>query len=221
MGYGIRLKNTDGVVIINEKYGNYMKHAEGEDTFTNTLTKTIDNTIIPPVILIQPSSDHPCALASVHKTDSNYDGFFIRTYLNKQITIKWKVYIPHKGVSGEDYGLRIKDDLGNLVFDSGHSYFKIREVHNVTFDSEAHYIDISHPNYSNPYYILNAGLVGIQWLAGYPSGTVYYMRVGIQKLSSTSVRLATFIVFKGNGGSQPTQTLYFGNFNAKLVVCET
>lgn len=214
MAYGLRVKNSSGELQIDSTYRN-LAYAEGASgaVITNsyipgnggysTLISIASNLLIP-LILIRPNTNRFVTIENYQRNGSNnYTGFKVITELNQSTTIDWRCY-RETSSNPSGYGLRVKDSSGNMIFSSLLNYFKIYSVSTITLNPPSRtwpgyeirpYQDISHAGISNPYYILTP--VG-DYIVSEP-GDIYgtfwrfmYCKIGIKKLSSTSVRVGWF-----------------------------
>jgi len=233
MSYGLRVKNTSGDIIIDENYRNFAFYVSGSATATvscpggwcyGVLTlvpfTAIPNTQIP-LVAIQPATNKFINLLGYHKTGSNWDGFYIVTGIAddgnwESCTINYKVFVAGLAAAPGAYGMRVYNASSQIIFDSNRSYFKIGQVNSISLSSPAYpsytyyYQDVSHPSYSNPYYFLSP--------VGYHHGTscagAWIFRIGLKKLSSTSVRVGWNQVFQ----SEPEGVDATYNPASKLIV---
>ena len=109
--------------------------------------------------------------------------------------ITYQVYCPVAVDSGDTTGLRVFNQTGRLVFDSGYRNLKILDVVSVNLSAPDPYltnpyVDVSHPTIKNPYYVLspNGNFADGPTSTGYSNKTV-----GLQQLTSTSVRIGWFM----------------------------
>jgi len=236
--YGLVTKNDSGETQIDSTYRNLSLDESGSnvaitcDSYGNPTSVSLTGSSLVPLIAIRPPTDRYAAVKCYHKTSSNFDAFLVHPELDawpySAMYIDWKSYRENRVASGEDYGLLVYNSDGDLCFDSGKSYLKIREVHSVTLDDPT--LDgydpvldsevITHSSYSNPYYILSRNSY---WELGFgPTGSTppYFamlFSIGVKKVSSTSVNVGWFQVYGAGynarigGGFNPT---------IKLLVCE-
>ena len=228
--YGLKVITPSDEIQIDSLFRNICKDQEGTNTITNGNTGdnyytviSITSSSLPPLILVRPGTDFFVAVRDYKKTGDNYTAFEVVTEYNQSTIISWKCCRETPNVSGETYGLRVYNPGGNLVFDSGKKYFKVRSVHTFTVENPTTrttfpYVDISHPDTSDPFYILAPGsfctLNDIR-----PEGYwAYYDIIGIKKLSATSVRVGWFRVGTYIFESLLDSGVY--NPQQKLIVCE-
>lgn len=214
MGYGLKVKNTAGNIIIDGVYRNFAFYESGSATaswvadggWTKAELKLVSFASIPdtkiPLIGIQPATNKFINLLGYHKTESNWDGFYICTGVAndgnwEDCTINYKVFVAGLTAAPGVYGIRVYNDINQIVFDSNRKYFSIGEVHSITLNSPVYeaytkyYEDIIHSSYSDPYYAFSP--------SGYHHGTAmdnaWIFRIGLKKLSSTSVRVGWNMVW--------------------------
>jgi len=234
--YGLLTKNKNGGTQIDSTYRNLS--LDESDTSESILFNNINGASVAltasplvPLVAIRPSATRYVAIKGYHKTGSNFDAFLVHSEYHpwpfSAIDIDWKSYRENRNASGEDYGLLVYNASGELCFDNGLDYLKIREVHSITLNSPIYnnYLalvldkkTITHSNYSNPYYILSRSTY---WTITDPGGPPPYnlalLTIGVKKVSSTSVSVGWFITHTGGfiyrvyGGINPT---------VKLLVCE-
>jgi len=210
--YGLIVKNNSNEIQIDSIYRNLSVSQSGSsETISNpfaypgnvTYYTTISLTSSPlcPLILLRPNTDNFVTVMGYNQSGSNYIGANIVTeYDNGTTLIDWKCYRQNISGSGNDYGMLVYNNDGDLCFDSGLNYFKVYSTHSISLDvppdqpyvtpQYGDYQDVTHSGISNPYYILsNRG----QWFNAISNeiiGTVEGMwTVGVKKLSSTSVRV--------------------------------
>ena len=236
--YGLLTKNKNGGTQIDSTYRNLSldeSNTSESILFNNINGASVALTASPlvPLVAIRPSATRYVAIKGYHKTGSNFDAFLVHSEYHpwpfSAIDIDWKSYRENRNASGEDYGLLVYNASGELCFDNGLDYLKIREVHSITLNSPIYnnYLalvldkkTITHSNYSNPYYILSRSTY---WTitdpggSGPPPHSIAMLTVGVKKVSSTSVSVGWFIthtggfIYRVNGGFNPT---------IKLLVCE-
>ena len=227
--YGLKVVTPNSEIQIDSLYRNLCRDQTGTNTITNGGTGdtyfteiSITSLSLSPLILVQPGTDFFTAVQSYNKTADNYTAFRMITEYNQSTTINWECCRETPTLSGETYGLRIYNPGGNLVFDSGKRYFKVRSVHTFSVENPSGtvypYVDISHPDTSNPFYILTPGsFSSLCWEAaqGY---CVAIEMIGLKKLSATSARVGWFLV----GTYMFEALLDSGVYNPqqKLIVCE-
>jgi hypothetical protein len=219
--YGLRVKTPIGEIQIDSLYRNLSLDQEGTSLITNGNTATtyyteipISALSLPPLILIQPAINYFTVVHSYITSLGNYVAFRVVTEASSSTTINWKCCRETPAVSGESYGMRVYNPGGNLVFDSGKKYFKIKEVH--TFNVVT-YVDILHPNFLDPFYILNPGSFAFDCTVDPISYIYVYSMIGLKKLTATSVRVGWFTF----GGERSDVDALSSRYNPtqKLIVC--
>ena len=224
MSYGIRIKNVDMETMIDENYVNYKLDDSGTVNLVPTGTITVDNKENPPLAIIRPTvSAEAVSLVDFERSVSGlYTSVRLSAAFDKTSSADWKLYTADGDISaGEDYGLKVRNASGRIVFDSNFSYFKIKDIKTVTppaaWDG---YVDISHSGIENPYYILTPGgrkVAPVEKISSIPDLWGYFACVlGIQKLSSTSIRVKWVPVRAFASTTYPTHTWAPTN---KLVIC--
>lgn len=238
MTYGIRIKNSSGEIQIDGEYRNLAFTEDDSDVaISNDNTDgghatsiAITSNSLVPLILMRPDTDQFVTIITYLKSNGNYTNFKVTTSFSQSTKIDWRCYRQTVTVSS-GYGLRIKDALGAAVFHSFDNHFKIYSIHDIDLaapDFESFpYEDISHPDISDPYYILTpVGLWVTDWAGPFPPSPPGYFRwelckIGIKKLSSTSVRVGWFAFGAlAIPGSPPGGVNEGWNPTAKLIVCK-
>ncbi len=232
MGYGLRVRNANGDIQIDSQYRN-MNYREGGTGVTITNNKTapaltnidITDDAKVPLILFRPGTSKFVCIIDYVQAGGTYNSFNMQTEYDTSDVIDWRCY-RQTATTTSGYGLRVKDASGNTVFHLADSYFKIKSVNSVSLDNPSYYSypysDITHGGDSNPYYILTDCGMWITNDIESPPGIhrFYLCRIGIKKLSSTSVRVGWFpfalVIIPGTAsgvgvGYNPT---------IKLIVCE-
>ena len=220
--YGLKVITPSDEIQIDSLYRNICKDQEGTNTITNTAIP-VTSSPLPPLILVRPGADFFVAVRDYEKTGNDYTAFEVVTEYNQSTIIDWKCCRETPNISGETYGLRVYNPGGNLVFDSGKRYFKIRSVSTFNVENPSTpttfpYVDISHPDISDPFYILAPGSFCILTDVRPEGYWAYYDMIGFKKLSATSVRVGWFPL-----GSEQTPELVDSdiyNPQQKLTVCE-
>jgi len=227
--YGLKVVTPNSEIQIDSLYRNLCRDQTGTNTITNGGTGdtyfteiSITSLSLSPLILVQPGTDFFTAVQSYNKTADNYTAFRMITEYNQSTTINWECCRETPTLSGETYGLRIYNPGGNLVFDSGKRYFKVRSVHTFSVENPSGtvypYVDISHPDTSNPFYILTPGSFFFRCWETAQGYRVAIGMIGLKKLSATSVRVGWFRVGTYIFESLLDSGVY--NPQQKLIVCE-
>ena len=200
MTHGIIIKNANRETQIDGNYKNLGLYESGSNiTISNDGTDSGYNTLVSfsvatpliPLILVQPNTDYHIIYDSYIKSGANYSGFYLSTKNNQSTVINWKCYTGHPVASSENYGLRIKNPQGDLVFDSGKNYFKIHSVHSFSLPGQSDTYTITHNDLENPYYLLTpSGIWNTILVPGPPTWIHAVYRVGIIKINSTSAQAA-------------------------------
>ena len=228
--YGLLVRNADHEIQIDSTYRNLSLDQEGATTLHRSNSETgyyhklyINSSHLVPVFLMQPPSNGFVALRSYHKNNNNFDRIDIAPEKDG-LLIDWQCYRENRTPSNETYGFRVFNPNHNLCFDSGKHYFKIHSVHSLTlepaYNQSLHYKDISHPDISNPYYILTPSSFCYEvWPVGSTGySNAFYYLMGLKKLSSTSVRVGWFL-FLTETWLAYTVKQFCVNNTVKLIVC--
>jgi len=233
MGYGLRVRNAAGEIQIDSQYRN-MEYTEGATgvSLPGSASIAIASSPLPPLILIRPNTDYACSNAFLTLSSGNYTNFGMGCQYNATTTFDWRCY-RQTITNSPGYGLRIKDPSGNLVYHSASSYFKIKSINSVSvsapsfssiYNNSPPYTDITHPNDSNPYYILQPNGFWItdaqEFWQGFAVWKFFNCRIGIKKLSATSVRVTWYPIILYTIPGEPSGVNAGWNPTYKLVVCE-
>ena len=234
MAYGLRVKNAAGEIQIDSQYRN-MKYDEGASGITitnNGSAPAVTNIDITddakvPLILFRPGTSKFVCILDYVQSGGTYNSFNMQTEYNTSDVIDWKCY-RQTSTNSSGYGLRVKDASGNIVFHSADSYFKIKSVNSVNLGTPSlnsyPYSDVTHGSDSNPYYILNdCGVyvtAAVEHWVGFSVWTFALCRIGIKKLSSTSVRVGWFPFAVITIPGSPSGVNVGYNPTVKLIVCE-
>ncbi len=226
MGYGIEIKNSSGNVIVDGEYKNFALYASGTATLpavggVTTVAFTATDQI-PLIAIRNQSTAQYVSLWGIRKTGSNYDGFYLIKANAVSYDVDWRVYTAHPAVVAQDYGMRVHDAAGAILFDSGRNYFDIFQLNSsislstpqLTEDAAGLYSDISHVSVEDPFYFVSPSGYWV-FQAGGPRQFRAW-RIGVKKINSTSVRLGWHIIRAAqtpplypdeNGGWNPTVNL--------------
>lgn len=218
MEHGLRVKNNNAEIQIDGAYSNYV-FSEGSDnqniggtggikthTFSNPTSK-------PPIVIFRPRTSIACGLISLNYSSPNYTGFIMAGQANA--AYDYRVFVLKDTMSSEQYGMKIKNASGSLVFDSGYVPFRIVNVINTSNGAT-----IAH-GAVNPYYILTPLHCGYYctW-PGPPAPPMPVIRLiqGILKASDTQFTVNLYgdgyiTVAPAIGGATTGS-------NIKVVVCE-
>lgn len=224
MAYGMRIKNADMETMIDETYVNYKFDDSGTVSLIPSGTIPVDNKANPPIAIIRPTlSAEAVSLVDFERSIGGlYTSVRLSAPFDKTSSADWKLYTADGSESfGEDYGLKVRNASGKIVFDSNFSYFKIRGVETFTPPTTWNgYIDISHSGITDPYYVITPGgrkVAQIEKISSIPDLWGYYACVlGIQKLSATSIRIKWVPVRAIASTTYPTHSWAPTN---KLIIC--
>lgn len=208
----------------------YIEGATGVTITNNRVSPGVTNIDITddariPLILFRPGTSRFACITDYVQSGSAYSSFNMQVDYNTSDVIDWRCY-RQMVTNPSGYGLRVKDSSGNIVFHSYNSFFKIKSVNSVNLSAPSYnsfpYSDITHNGDSDPYYILtDCGFWVTNAVETQPGMWTFMLcRIGIKKLSSTSVRVGwfPFAVLVIPGAPSGTNTGY--NPTIKLVVCE-
>jgi hypothetical protein len=134
MAVGFRAVNADNIVQIDETYKNLTIIAEGTGTTGTTITFPAQ-TFIPLVAIGVTGVGSRWSLSSV--TTSNFS-LFDRSgsFSPTSFTFPYKVFgLNPNALTGNPYGLEIRDASNALIFNSNYKYFKTRYVQDVQFSN--------------------------------------------------------------------------------------
>lgn len=214
MNYGIQLKSDKGYYNIDNKSSSFVKvynnitgnfsgawnlyYAYDSYTDSNITYKGISINLLDCLVAFQPITEDFISVT--------LGGEDIKFNTTAQITnpayrVKYKVFKPINTTINDLWlpsGDKIKDsfllknDRGEFIFSDIGEHLKIKEIRNITLtDDTSNYVDISHPNIKNPYYILISNGLIIE-----PGVGNYFYTVGVKKLSDTSFRVGWFWTYK-------------------------
>jgi len=217
--YGLLVKNTNGQVQIDSLYRNFsfwesgtLDISEGYNTIDFTDTSQV------PIVAIRPSSTTYCALARLNKSSGNYASASVEGEIGESGTIGWAVFVEGTLNPLPSYGLVVRNPSGDVVFSSNERYFKIIDVYSLNV-SEGGYVDVSVQDADNNYFVLYPYSYYIESeLAESPEEDVWISDVyilGMKKMSSTIVRVGTFLGFSDITGGDETSSLWFSD--CKLI----
>ncbi len=233
MAYGLRVRNAVGEIQIDSQYRNteYTEGATGV-SLPGSASIAIASSSLPPLILIRPNTDYACSNAFLTLSSGNYTNFGMGCQYNATTTFDWRCY-RQTITNSSGYGLRIKDPSGNLVYHSAASYFKIKSINSISvsapsfssiYNNSPPYTDVTHSNDSNPYYILQPNGFWItdaqEFWQGFAVWKFFNCRIGIKKLSATSVRVTWYPIILYTIPGNPSGVNTGWNPTYKLVVCE-
>jgi hypothetical protein len=209
MSYGMRIKNNDLKIIIDENYSNYVLYESGTltlvfSTSPNTLrgSHSFSSSIsVPPIIALKPRSDYHIGLEKYTQSGDNYAGFSLvgSPAGAGNLDIDWMAFVPvshHE--STENYGLKIFNASGDVTFDSGRKYLKIVSIISSNLSSGGSsatgYKNENLTHATGTHYFTSApfGLIAdIESFGVSPTRTGYSFRVaGFKYINSTTVNFA-------------------------------
>lgn len=222
--YGLSVKNANGDMQIDSTYRNLSMFDSG------TITMVTDGSMLypvcravisfnpllppsnPPLVMWRPGTSGYSAnmedgrsVSGFTPTDFRETSFGAEVWSNP--TIDYAVFSMDDNPTTGGYGMQVWNSDGKLCFGSDNRYVQILEIHNIaTLTPFSGSVTISHPNHSNPYYILVSSKIGST------SGGKYVE--GLKKLSSTSVSVGWFEFIGMTGGVS-----WSNNTNSTLIVC--
>ena len=229
--YGLRIKNSASEIQIDSTYRNLSLHeSNAAQTVSNAntdagyyTTAAIASSPLVPIILIKPNTDYFVFMESYVLSAGNYTGVRLVTERLQTTVMGWACYRENIAPSAQVYGLRVYNPGGNLVFDSGRYYFKIRSVHTVSLGNPTAatfpYVDITHAATSDPFYILAPSSYSSNASPASGGTAVILKRVGLKKLSATSVRVGWFYLRSLFYGDIYVTSDEMYNPTLKLLVC--
>jgi len=196
--YGLKINNTKSEIQIDSLYSNYLLEKTGSISSLNGLsTVSIENNLYPPIAAIRPTSNSTgvCGVFDVSYSSPYYTG--VRFFGGKEgagavgtCSFDYKIFTLKKELitsSNSDYGLRIRDSLGNLVYHTLSNSLKILETGIATIGST-----YTHSSYTNPYYIFSPWHSAVVCFAPgppMPPMPIYSLKSGLSKISSTSIQM--------------------------------
>jgi hypothetical protein len=219
--YGIKIKNASNEIQIDSTYRNYVLEKSGSLTASQISSAvSITNNPEPPIVAVRPTdaTDKLCGVWDLQYSAPNYTGvrfFGTKIWPNSSdlsCSLDYKIFTLSTTKSDETYGLRIYDSDEDLVYDSGYTPFKILEVGSISVDTT-----YTHASHTSPYYIYSP--CQQQWFDTYTPRTVQFMRLGLAKQSTTSVKPIWGSVVGISGGAGMS-TYYNTGTTATLILCE-
>ena len=188
--YGIEIRNTSNVVIIDSKFKNHVYHAHGT-SFVQQYMNSID---IPPfsgsgALFVKPTD----FFTKGYGFDRD-EGEYVKLLIASDSTgyIDWIVFKEIDQVPPEDYGLNIFDSSGTIVFSSNETgYLNVVRSYNYSQqpltvgDADNHYFGL-----------IGMGLgynLDIQWSGGTKTTTYTRRMTGMKKVDSTTLNFDTFV----------------------------
>jgi len=233
--YGLNVKNSNQEVQIDSQYRNLSLDSSGSGVSIDNSTGgtfqaaeiSIDSSALVPLIVWQPSTSYFSIIFAYNKSGDNYISFYATTEDAQTDSINWKCYRENRAASGDTYGLLVYNSGGNLVFDSGKKYLKIRQISSASLSNPSAWSypssDVSHTSYSDPYYVLSPNC-GFWYLSAQINPSQWrfqYLKIGLKKLNSTSVRVGWFpTVNVITGANIGNVSEGFNPSGLKLIICE-
>lgn len=224
MSYGIKIKNINAEILIDGDYVNYKLDNYGTIGLVPTGVIPVDNKINPPLAIIRPTlSGEAVSLVDFERSAGGvYTSVRLSSAFNATGYTDWRLYTADGDISaGSNYGFKVKNQNGKIVYDSNFSYFKINNVVSFTPPTAWNgYVDISHTGIADPYYIITPGgrkIAQIEKIQQVPDLYGYFACVlGIQKLSSTSIRIKWVPV---RAFASTTYPVFDWRPTNKLIIC--
>jgi hypothetical protein len=194
--YGFFIKNELGATIFDAENPIYVLYEQGSGTCTYPGSGNVKNYQVvfatplqyPPLIAIRPTNNYgPIFLQMIERDidSSLYTGFYIVMSNDPETgtSFDWKAFKIAKEQETDEYGIRLKNKNGLLVYDSSYNAIVVLATTKVSVSGS--YQDVSHSGIISPYYILSPTGVKV-----YDAGDYWVSEfMGIQYLSSTSVRI--------------------------------
>ena len=189
MGFGIEIKNSNNEILIDSKYRNMSYYSSGyveaynsDEPFTE-VGIPISNIPTTPLVCLRPSVGSYCVVTRI--VPNSY--LYIRCYGHVDYFCCCESYELDIESS---YGMRIFSEDGNVVFDSRFSYLKIYATEIIQLSTSTPYMDISHENIENPFYVLSnpQHLFFIQKNGNIESWLFFFI-AGLYRISSNTVRV--------------------------------
>lgn len=189
MGFGIEIKNSNNEILIDSKYRNMSYYSSGyveaynsDQPFTE-VGIPISNIPTTPLVCLRPSVGSYCVVTRI--VPNSY--LCIRCYGHVDYFCCCESYELDIESS---YGMRIFSEDGNVVFDSRFSYLKIYATETIQLSTSTPYMDISHENIENPFYVLSnpQHLFFIQKNGNIESWLFFFI-AGLYRISSNTVRV--------------------------------
>lgn len=130
MAYGLEFKNNSDVVIIDSEFarlmvissGRYAPTEEAGMGSTTYFARPVTSQE-PPLVFVRP--DTVAGIAGISKvrligSEGNWTGFYVRTYSNATAQPNGRYFVgAYAAQEVADYGMRLWDGAGKLLFDSG------------------------------------------------------------------------------------------------------
>jgi hypothetical protein len=216
MLYGLKIRNIKEEIQIDGSSPHYLYREGGSESFTGLTTNDTFSlgtyTKKPPLVAIRPSNSFAFLLTTRNSTTGEYESFTVRG----SGTFDYRVFCQPTAKGNSLYGLRIKNDRGEIVYDSSFSPFTISQVTVASVGTT-----YTHNQIENPFYLYSPSNTWIQPTApvGGPGGLYYhdYYVAGIVRQSSTSFSLSWLQI--ATGVVHPARLLETGT-TAKVIVCD-
>lgn len=196
MTYGIKLRNKNKEIQIDELYSNYV-YTEGGDTVTNggNIITLSTPTNRPPVVLIRPDTTGIKCWVHSFTYSSNK---FTQVILGTIGKTHYRVFLHKDDLpeTNEPYGIKIRNSKGETIYNSGHRPFKIRQKIDVSVPRESFNTTSSqsHSNYIYPWYLMTPPITGFQGFSSIPPeppvSFLSWFRIALQIDSSSSFILS-------------------------------
>lgn len=220
MSYGFYTKNSSLGFQVDGKHSNMALTEQGSVTISGDTLININAAPEVPIITIRPETGKWVRVGGLNRnSNGNFNGFRITSELSDNgnyisTSVEWKCYRKVTQPSSEKYGLRVYNSSGDLVFDSGLSYFKIVQVNNLTKDDLPATINYS---VDNPYFLItnfdlkmkSHQVANGQWFAEF-----YLVGINVQSANSVKVNLFHTYEHEIGGDEETTQMPDF-----KVLVC--
>ena len=213
MTYGINIRNRIGFLQLDGNYHNYFLKEEGfaaacsngdgnEDSYNFANTYSYNRA---PLVAIRPlSTSYGIAVTRFKVTSGKISGFYALTEYNHNCTFDWRLYCVDYGAPPE-YGIQIFNERGNQIFCSSENNLKITYgggsrlvvIPDDLGITTPTYAPVDHPDYENPFYILQPCSFMAQYSGGPGTYWGYRGRAGITKVDSTSAKVEWIVKISG------------------------
>lgn len=149
--YGLEIRNSSGIIIIDSKYKNHVYHEHGRSFVQQYITQIpVTSFSTSGLLLIKPTSFYTVTYG-FGKTGNDYDSIYIAS--DSTGYVDWIIYKEIPSVPAGEYGLNIFDSTGNIVFSSNEKgYFNV--IHSYNFSNSG---ELSVNDADNNYFSMIGG----------------------------------------------------------------
>ena len=210
--YGFEVRNRASFLQLDNNYIDYFLKESGSgvsissETAVN-FTSTYNYNRAPIVAYRPTTTDYGMAISRYKVTSGKISGFYAFPWYGESCTFDWRLYCLDYSSTPPDFGIQIFNAYGNQIFCSTENQMKIvwgGGSHIINVPDELNfgttYITITHPDYANPFYFVQPNSFGVITSGGPPTYSRSRVRVGIQKIDSTSC-YCTWVLKYYNGGT--------------------